>query len=372
MKKLWYLLLFVCIACASVNKPVVNVEEKEHDIHLSFVAVGDNLIHGAVYHDAKISNNTYDFKSMYSEIKPYIKGHDISFVNQETILGGKSLSLSHYPQFNSPEEVAEALVDTGFNLVNHASNHSFDKREQGIINTLKTWDQYENVLVAGINRTTEEQDTIRIMNKKGVRIAFLAYAEHTNGIPLTKPYLVNLIDKERIKNDVAKAKQLSDIILVSMHWGSEDSFKVNSFQKEYASYLNELGVDVIIGTHPHTIQPMEMLSNSNGDQTLVIYSLGNFLSAQDSEINMLEGMVSWTMDINLEKEEKSISEPVFTPLVNHFDPGFKNFKVYALKDYTESLAKKHGLQGYKNNTISKKRFESKVREVLGNEANIDL
>lgn len=369
-------LLTACTIVKAPEKPDQKVEYPEQttikeDVVVSFVAVGDNLIHGAVYHDARTSNGGYDFKPMYQYIKPYIQTADVAFLNQETILGGSSLGLSHYPQFNSPAEVAEAVADTGFNVINHATNHSYDKREQGIINTLATWDQYSDIIVAGINRSQEERDSIRILDASGIRIGFLAYAEHTNGIPLPsdKSYLVNIFSEDIIKNDVLKAKAQTDFLMVSMHWGNEDSFQPNTVQKEYANMLCELGVDVVIGTHPHVIQPVELIK-CNNHTMLMMYSLGNFLSAQDFSYNMIEGMMTWQVRFDGKTKSPSFEQIEFVPLINHFDAGFTNFRVYPWADYPKDQWTKHGLHGYKNQLMNPTKLEAKIREVVGDEISI--
>ena len=331
-------------------------------ITLSFAAVGDNLIHGAVYHDAYIGNNQYDFVPYYEEVKEFIQNVDISFINQETIIGGKEIGLSHYPLFNSPEEVAEAIYKTGFDLVNTASNHSLDKGEKGVLNALNTFSNYPSLSVAGINSSFEEQQQVRIQERNGIKIGFLAYTNSTNGInsPKGKEYLVNRLSEEQLKKDIPLAKEQCDILLVSMHWGTEDSHNVNSMQEKYASLLNQLGVDVIIGTHPHVIQKTEVIHGENQD-TLVMYSLGNFLSAQAQVKQMLELMVYWEIDYQPLTKELTLKNIKNIPLINHFDKGYRNFKIYPLKDYTETLASKHGL------TFTKEEMIVKSKEILGNE-----
>lgn len=338
---------------------------KIEPITLSFSAVGDNLIHGAIYHDARTGTNSYDFTPYYTQIKPYIQVVDVAFINQETTIGGKAMGLSHYPQFNSPEEVVDAIVDTGFDLVNTASNHSLDKREQGIINAMNTYAKYPKLVVNGTNASQEQADTLRILETKGVKIGFLAYTYGTNGIPLPKgkEYLVNMIEKEKIIADIEEITPECDILVVSMHWGTEDSHTVNSMQEEYVDLLHSLGVDVVIGTHPHVIQKSELVQR-DGREMLVMYSLGNFLSAQDKVKNMLELMMLWEIEYLPLTDEVHFSDIEAVPLINHFDKGFRNFKVYPLKDYTESLAKKHGLD------FTKQQMVELTKKVMGEEIKI--
>ncbi|MBE6115136.1 MAG: CapA family protein [Erysipelotrichaceae bacterium] len=334
-------------------------------ITVSFAAVGDNLIHGAIYYDARTGENTYDFTPYYTEVKDYIQEADVSFINQETVIGGKAMGLSHYPQFNSPEEVVDAIVDTGFDLVNTASNHSLDKREQGIVNAMNTFAKYPELVVNGTNASQEQAEELRILESKGVKIGFLAYTYGTNGIPTPsgKEYLVNRIEKEKIIADIEEITPECDILVVSMHWGTEDSHTVNSMQEEYVDLLHSLGVDVIIGTHPHVIQKSELVVR-DGHEMLVMYSLGNFLSAQDKVKNMLELMMLWEIEYSPLTDEVHFSDIEAVPLINHFDSGFRNFKVYPLKEYTEELAKRHGLD------FTKQQMVDLTQKVMGEEIKI--
>ena len=378
-------LLIIClVGCSrqSNNEPTVTTtiatttttavtevkEEVIPDTVLSFVAVGDNLIHGAVYYDAMNTDGTYDFKPMYQYMKPYIENADVAFINQETIIGGKKMGLSHYPLFNSPEELIEAISDTGFDLVNLASNHTMDKGEEAVLNALNFFDEYPDLVTAGANRSFEEQATLRTIQRADLTIGFMAYTAFTNGLypPSGKEYLVNTIQRNALIEAVSNARENCDILIVSMHFGTENSHIVNSYQKDYAALLNDLGVDVLIGTHPHVIQPMDLLVNDNGHQTLVMYSLGNFLSAQIEVDQILEGMGMWSMRYNHETHELTFEDIAFMPLVDHYDNGYQNFRVYPLKDYSEELAKKHTLD------FTLEELTTKTKEIMGDEFKIIL
>ena len=383
VKNVLSILLLLCLfGCSkqTSNEPVVTtttivtttapevVEEVIPDTVLNFVAVGDNLIHGAVYYDAMNTDGTYDFKPMYQYMKPYIESADIAFINQETIIGGKEMGLSHYPLFNSPEDLIEAISDTGFDLVNLASNHTMDKGEEGVLNALTFFDEYPNLVTAGANRSFEEQATLRTIQREDLTIGFMAYTAFTNGLypPSGKEYLVNTIEKTALTKAVTNARENCDILIVSIHFGTENSHIVNSYQKNYASLLNELGVDVVIGTHPHVIQPMDLLTNENGHQTLVMYSLGNFLSAQIEVNQILEGMGMWTMRYNHETNDLIFEDIAFMPLVNHYDNGYQNFRIYPLKDYTEELASLHTLE------FTVEELILKTKEIMGDKFKIIL
>ena len=286
----------------SIEKRSINVEYKtvntKKESSASLVMVGDALIHGTVYGTAhRYANyNGYDFKPMLKHIKEFTKNYDLAYYNQETILGGTELGLSTYPMFNSPYEVGDAFLDAGFNIVSLATNHTIDKGERGVLNSRKYWNEKENVIAAGSYSSFEERDKVIINEKNDITYAFLSYTTYTNGliVPKGKEYLVNVYDKELVKEEIERYKDKVDLIIVSMHWGTEYVFYPTTAQKEMAKYLADLGVDLIIGTHPHVIEPIEYI-----DDTLVVYSLGNFVSSQIG-VERLTGLM---LSLNIRKEE---------------------------------------------------------------------
>lgn len=271
---------------------VTKIEEKKYEA--SLIAVGDNLIHSSLYKDAnKHANyNGYDFKPMLTYIKEIVTNYDIGYFNQETILGGTEIGLSDYPTFNSPYEVGDGMIDAGFNLVSLATNHTVDRGKKAVENSCAYWKQQDNVLTAGSYCSDEERNEIRIEEKNNITYTMLNYTYGTNGMPVANDYLVNVwptnLDindpgrdtkyqnyKEQVKEDVERVRDKVDVLIVAMHWGVEYTHNPTEYEKDMANYLASLGVDVIIGTHPHVIQPVTWI-----DDTLVIYSLGNFISAQ--------------------------------------------------------------------------------------------
>lgn len=268
---------------ALIKTPVIKESE------VSLIMVGDCLIHGAIYDDAKTSSGNYDFRKMFTNIKPIIEKYDLAFYNQESILGGKELGLSSYPRFNSPKEVGESLTEIGFNLVSLANNHTLDSGTKAIYSSLEFWKNKEDVIAAGSYASEEERLTPKIMEKNGISYALLAYTTTTNGLirPKNEPYLLTIFDKEEVKKDVENLRDKVDILLVSMHWGEEYTHEPTKEQKEIAYFLASLGVDIVIGHHPHVVQPVEFIDN-----TMVIYSLGNFISSQYGVDKLTGVMVS--------------------------------------------------------------------------------
>ena len=257
------------------------------DITINMAVIGDIMCHGPNYQDAyDSSTKTYDFSHFFTQIKSYVSDADIAIGNLETTFAGGNKAYSGYPTFNSPPELAKAVKDMGVDVLTTSNNHSLDTGYNGLINTL---DELDNIGFdhTGTFRSQEEKDTILIKDVNGIKIAFLSYTYGTNGIPVPsgKDYCINLIDKDLIKTHLDKAKSLNpDVICVSMHWGVEYKIKQNSEQEKLADFLFENGADIILGSHPHVLEPMEKRSIQLEDGTtkdgFVIYSLGNFCSAQ--------------------------------------------------------------------------------------------
>ena len=279
-----------------------NTEEKKEETKtskLSLVMVGDALLHSSLYNDG-YKNGVYDFKPQLELIKPIVQNYDLAFYNQESILGGTSIGLSDYPTFNSPWEFGDAMIDAGFNMVSLANNHTLDKGEKAVMSSCEYWKD-KDVLTAGSYCSEDEANEIKIKEKNGIKYTLLAYTYGTNGIPVPqgKDYLVNLYSDEKAKADIEKVRDKVDLLIVSMHWGTEYRSEPTEEQKRQAEYLSSLGVDIIIGTHPHVIEPITYIND-----TLVIYSLGNFISAQSTN-NDYNTMVELMTSVDVIKEEKN-------------------------------------------------------------------
>ena len=349
--------------------PSGTVDAKEK---VSFMAVGDNIGHERVYtyadkNSGDLKDGNYDFKPSYKHMTKYIKEADLAFINQESILGGDALGISGYPAFNTPTQMASDLVDLGFDVINGASNHTLDKGFKGIQNSAATWRQFKDVIFAGAYDSQEDADSIRVIERNGIKFSLLSYTYGTNGYALPNNYAVPLFDDAKITNDVKKAKEVSDVVLVSAHWGVESNASISKDQKHYAQLFADLGVDLVIGTHPHVIQPMEWVTGTNGNKTLVAYCLGNFLSTMETVDTQLEGMLS--LDFVKDGSKVSIENVVWTPLINHFGDG--TFVVMPLKQYTAELNATHYvLKDQEPNAIEA--FKKQTQEVIGNDFKIDM
>jgi len=308
------------------------VEVKDTKKSMSLVMVGDALIHDSIYKDAYVGDNNYDFMDMFTDIGEIIKDYDLRYYNQETIIGGKDLGLSNYPLFNSPDEIGSDLVKTGFNMVSLANNHSLDKGERGLNYSIQFWNSMD-VITAGSYASFEDRDNPKIYETNGIKYAFLSYTIGTNGIkvPEGKEYLVNVYSDELVKQNIENVKDSVDLIIVAMHWGNEYSHQPNSEQKRIAKYLSELGVNIIIGSHAHVIQPIDYV----GD-TLVIYSLGNFISSQRSlGLNKIIGLL---VGVTINVEDGNVSfDNLKSELLFTYDENYKNFKIISFSKLDNSI-----------------------------------
>ena len=358
------------VQTVSEESNVSDVSEIElpSDTVLHFVAVGDNIIHPSVYYHgmevyaeangqdctyAAANDDRYDFHSIYEFVAPAMKEADICYINQETLFLGGNNPISGYPRFNSPEIVGMTLYDLGVDVVNLAHNHVLDcGSDKAVIYTAGLCKQL-GMTPIGYYENNADTNNIVILEREGVKIAFLSYTEHTNGIPNNTSTCIPYLSEDLVRKQVALAKEQADLVIVSAHWGNEYAWQPTSNQKKFAQMFCDLGVDVVVGMHPHCIEPMEWKTNSEGHKTLVTYSIGNFLSGMHEGMCHLEGMLRFDIRKSNEDGTVTIENPQFVPLVNHFeagrsvntsvDTGYRKFKIYYLSDYTSELAASHGV-----------------------------
>ncbi|MBU9113384.1 CapA family protein [[Clostridium] innocuum] len=333
--------------------------KKEHPIRsVSLSFTGDILIEDALYN---WMGKGYDFKNYFDKVTPYLKA-DLVIGNQEVVLGGETLGItgSDYT-FNAPEEIAKQLPEIGFDVLTFANNHSYDRGMQEIVNTRK------NLKAAGIQTTgayekKEQRDDILVVERNGIRFAILAYTYDTNQwIDAENSFAINhflneehMFDdrcKKQLARDVQKAKEQADVVIAAMHWGTEFTYEIDAAQRDAAGFLNEQGVDIIIGNHPHCLQRVETLTNAQGKETFVMYSLGNFVSAamgvdraSEQFTNMYEigGIVQCDVELNTKTGETTVKNKKMIPIVNHFDASYDGFRLLPFSSYTEELAAAHG------------------------------
>lgn len=338
---------------------------------ITLVMVGDMLMHTPVNNTGKMEDGSMNFDHLFTYTKDMVSEADIAIVNQEVVLGGAELGISGYPRFNTYYEVGEALAEAGFDVVLHATNHSMDKGLEGLENCLNFWeDNYPDMAVIGMYDSKEDRDEIYVYEQQGIRIAILNYTYGTNGQPLPAgmPYAINLLEKSLIAQDVARAKEVADFVILCPHWGTEYVLEETNAQRRWAEFFLECGVDLVIGTHPHVIEPVEMFVDEDGREMLVYYSLGNYVNATSSEkndigIRMLGAMAIVTIARN-EEGEVYIKEYSAEPLVTYISDDQKTITTYPLELFTEEMAAESYTRRF-DTDFSKEYCEEIWRQVFG-------
>ncbi len=350
-----------------IPTPTTTVTSTPTPCEVKLVAVGDNLIHKKVIDSGLKKNGTYNYDHLFDHLREDFEQADIAVINQETIFGTKKMGYSGYPRFNSPTEIGDAVRKAGFDVVLHATNHVMDMGMEGLENTLSYWDDYPEIEVVGIHDSLESNQSISIVEKNGIRIALLNCTYGTNGIPVPKNklFMVDGFDEKTLKRDIKKAKEQADFVIVFPHWGTEYVYKQNKFQDQWTSFFAEQGVDMVIGTHPHVLQPVEWVISSTGHKMLVYYSLGNYVSTMDYTDRMLGGMA----EVCIKKDITGtyIKMASLTPIVTHYERGKNiNIGVYKLSDYSEEMAKKHYiLKDYRGKDFSYAKLNKLANDIVG-------
>lgn len=339
---------------ASASEPeeepasVSAAEPEEEAPTLSLVMVGDVLLHTPLQESGLQADGSYDYSHFFAHTRDLISGADLALVNQEVILGGTELGLSGYPAFNGAFEVADALAEAGFDVALHATNHALDAGSAGLLNCLSYWrTAHPDIAVLGIHDSQEDQDDgIFFYEWEGKTLAFLNYTYGTNGIALPQPYMVDLLEEDRVVRDLQRARAQADFVIVAPHWGTEYTHSVSDEQEYWTQIFLENGVDLVLGTHPHVIQPVEWVEDGDGHRMLVYYSLGNFINfTSDSGDGVRQRAVGAMAQVTLtvEGDELVIDSYGVTPLISHMVEGTGNPTVYPLADYTQALAEENAM-----------------------------
>lgn len=307
---------------------------------ITLSAVGDILIHDRVYEAAETEDG-YDFEPMLKDMKPYMEDATITFANQETMIGGEELGLSGYPAFNSPVEIGEELKDSGVDIVSIANNHSLDRGEEAIQESIKHWKDIGMTYI-GAYKDEEDASDIRVLETdEDISVGFLAYTYGTNGIsvPDGKDFLLNYIDESRIKKDIAEAQEKADVVVLSLHFGEEYKTMPNEEQENLVQMAADEDVDIVLGHHPHVLQPMEWVEGKNGHETFAIYSLGNFFSGQDELDRQIGGILHLT--IREYNDEITVTDPEFMPTFVDIEDDYKMQPMYKLSNDVLKKSGKH-------------------------------
>lgn len=317
---------------------------------MTLVAAGDNLIHDVIYNQARrrASSGSYDFFPAYSQVAPILRAADIAVLNQETILASDVAEVSSYPRFCSPTVLGEQLLEVGFDVFTQANNHSYDQGAVGIRACMEFWDAHPEALAVGLYRDATERTRIKYTQVKGIKIAFLAATQQTNGLTLPADAtegVWRLKEAVALQEQIAQARCNADFVVVSPHWGVEGASEPTQEQQQMANLLVQWGADLVLGTHPHVLQPCQTIPRADGTQGLVVYSLGNFISAQQGAANMAGGL----LEVTIEKAGDGpavIAAHRFIPTVTQYGAGYGEVRVIPFADYTPGLAQSHGVRQY--------------------------
>lgn len=329
--------------------------QKEDSVNL--IMVGDILLHTPLEECYKQSDGSYDYTNAFANTSSKIESADLALVNQEVIIGGEELGVSGYPCFNAPYSIGDELVETGFDVICHGTNHAMDKGKKGILNCTSFWQtNYPDITVLGIYDSAESRDNIYIYEKNNIKIAVLNYTYGTNGIelPSDMPYAVNLLKESQVRADIQFAEANADFTVVCPHWGTEYRLTPDSMQDKWTSIFLEEGVDLVIGTHPHVIEPVKMITDSeSGHEMLVYYSLGNFINwTGSSGAGIANRMVGGMADITITKDAQGkafISEYDVDALVCHLTKETNGPTTYFLNEYSEELASQNAIRSQDSN-----------------------
>lgn len=352
MKKILILMVcFLLCACRTtpVSKNVLVDTDAGSSSKIKLSMVGDAMVHTSIYKDA-LDDGKYDFSKMFTEFVPLVSDADLMYYNQETIIGGDNLGFFGYPEFNTPMGFGKTMISLGFNLVSRANEHTMDQGEKGVLGACNFWNKYINVLTNGSACTTDEGNNPRILEMNGIKYALLSYT--TVGMGTENEFYLNIYSDERALDDIKKVRGEVDLLLVAMHWGDEYAAEPNEEQRRIAKYLAGLGVDIVAGTHPHVVEPIEWI-----EDTLVIYSLGNFISGKnkDDDYNKRIGLLV-NVDVIKTKYKDEIKitlENLNTELLYIDSHSGKDYKIIPFSKLDESI-----LQGYKSKEI---KYESIVK-----------
>ncbi|MGN0383554.1 MAG: CapA family protein [Eubacterium sp.] len=333
---------------------------------VSLVAVGDNLIHDNVIKCGLQDDGSYNYDELFEVLKDEFQSADLAVINQETILGGDEYDYAGYPNFNTPDEMGDAIIDAGFDIVLQASNHALDVGTGGIRHCISYWkSRSDEITMLGLNESYDEQNTIKTIERNGITFAVLNYTYGLNGyyLPEDESYLVNIIDDNKVISDIEKAEEIADFTIVFPHWGTEYSFTSDISQTSLAMEMTQAGADLIIGTHPHVLEPIEWIESENGNKALCYYSLGNYTSGQDATPRILGGMAKVT--IVKDNDNIYIDDAGIVPVITHYIWGENRInQTYKLSEYTEELALQHSLRYY-DSTFSIDYLKELAEDIVG-------
>ncbi|MCQ2470886.1 MAG: CapA family protein [Clostridia bacterium] len=341
-------------AAEAAAKTSQSVTTKTGKTSANLICAGDNLIHQAILDQAKQRSTTggYDFSAPYQKIAGIVKDADVAFLNQEVAIV-PSQPASSYPLFNSPPELLDQMITLGFDVYNQSTNHIMDKFLSGALEDYELFHSKKDIILTGLYKTWDDMFKPEVIEKNDIKFSFCGFTQYLNGliVPADSDLgLVYLTDERHSQEELYQTmekvikvnKEASDICCVSMHWMQEDITTPNDSQRQIAQKLVDYGADIIIGTGPHVLQPIEYLTREDGSKALVIWSLGNLISTQANFENTLGGLADVTVEKSYDTGAISISNVGFIPTVTHYEYGKSNVRIIPFAEYSQELAAAHG------------------------------
>ena len=320
--------------------------DKADTSEVSFLAIGDVLFHTPLFKACKEDSAFCHFEYVFAPWEKDIAAADIAVVNQETIFVPRSDGYASYPSFGSPEEVGLAEIAAGFDLVTHATNHTIDRGEKAVDYTIGFWKD-KPAKALGIHATEADRDSVFVLDKKGIRFAFVNFTYGLNGqkLPADRPYLVDLLDSGNLwLKPIQRADSLAEVTVAFLHFGTEYMELPSPEAMRQAELAIDAGADIVVGTHPHVIEPYGVYTTKAGNRALVYWSLGNFVSNQQQLETNLGGVAKFTVrKIQTEDSSKiEITQALFEGSVTQQEVG--NYHAVPLSAYSDSLSQRHLLK----------------------------
>lgn len=373
----------VPVECAENTQTLeaVDTEPAFEEYDITLMALGDNLIHMGVVNTGKQADGSRNYSFLFEGLTDFLDKADIKIINQETPLAGNELGFHGYPLFNSPTEIGDAIADAGFNVVLHASNHSADQGISGLDSCVAFWRTYPEILLTGIHEPVDTRE-IPLLTIKDKTFAILNYTYGPNygsapdNLSSRMDILCNIDSQSKridfttlnpqVLEDIKAAEEIADMVIVCPHWGTEYATTPSGYQEAFAKQMTQAGADIIIGTHPHVVQPVSLIEADNGNTALCYYSLGNYVSTQKNGQSMLEGMAWITFHVTQNGISLSLEDTGIIPLVCHYTSGPVRIKnIYLLEDYTEELASSHGIINYGGISFHLNQLTGWSEDILG-------
>lgn len=332
------------------------------------LAVGDNLVQPSLLNSGQYESGSWNYDHVFTNMQNLIQSADIAMVNQETPFAGHD-SVSGTAPYATPTEMGDALVKAGFHVITSATAFMDDNGYDALSTTFDFWkNSHPDATVLGIHESKEDADTVKTLEINGIRISFLNYTfpSASTGESTGKEYRIDTFDSQAVAAAIQKAREASDCIIFAANWGKTEEPMPTEYEKQWANFLMQQGVDVVIGTNPNVLQPYGYLTDDEGHNMLIYYSLGNFVSGQETLKQLLGGMAGFTIEKTVSGEETTvkIKDASITPLVMHYNYEDGEYMPYLLSDYTEELAAKHSVRDIIGEEFTLENLKTKYDEIM--------